>query len=249
MLFSFVWINGGKRAHLLVVRCCLDLADGLHQRILDSNTDIATGVALAHLRQGSVVGLRQFAGCGADGQHEHLHSCVDIGETDVDSTLESTTNGGIQLPGNVCCAEDQNALGVLADTVHLNEQFRLDTTRCLRFTFSTRTAERVDFVNEDNRRLVFSGHVEELLHKSVEVGMLALGTSMWRYKTPNVSIPFTLTHPLRHQVTTTDTEESAVCLRRNSLGEIGLSRTRGPIQQDTLPRLTLPREEVWELDR
>jgi hypothetical protein len=62
-------------------------------------------------------------------------------------------------------------------------------------------------------------------------------------------LPFTFTHPLRYQVTTAHTEECAVCLRCDSFGKIGLSGTRGAIEQDTLPGLSLSSKKMRELDR
>jgi hypothetical protein len=61
-------------------------------------------------------------------------------------------------------------------------------------------------------------------------------------------IPFTLTHPLADQVTTADTEESAVGLGGNGFGEVGFTSSRRAVEQNTLPRLTLASEQVGELD-
>ena len=50
----------------LVVCCGLDLADWLHESILDSDTDITTRIAFAHISQCPVVCLCHFAWCLAD---------------------------------------------------------------------------------------------------------------------------------------------------------------------------------------
>lgn len=62
------------------------------------------------------------------------------------------------------------------------------------------------------------------------------------------SLPFTLTHPLRYQVATTDAEEGAIRFGRNSLCKIGFSGTGGPVKQNALPRLPLASKQVRELD-
>lgn len=147
----------------------LNLANGLHKCILHGNADIATRVAFAHFCQCPVIRLGHVARCRAHGQHEHLHPRIDIWKADVDSALESSPDGSIQLPGDVGSAQDQDTPRVLSDTVHLNEQFCFDTSRCLRFAFSTWPTQRIDFVNEDNSRLVLASHVKELLDESARI--------------------------------------------------------------------------------
>jgi hypothetical protein len=44
----------------------------------------------------------------------------------------------------------------------LHEQLGLDAPRGFGFAFAARPAQRVDFVDEDDRGLVFAGEVEEL---------------------------------------------------------------------------------------
>jgi hypothetical protein len=81
--------------------------------------------------------------------------------------LETPPNRGVELPGDIGCAQDQNALGVFADTVHLYKQFGFDTSGRLGFSFATRDAQSVDLVNEDDGRLVFTCHIEKLLNQSL----------------------------------------------------------------------------------
>jgi hypothetical protein len=69
------------------------------------------------------------------------------------------------------------------------------------------------------------------------------GPAIWA-----VSLPFTLSHPLRYQVTTTDAEEGAIRFSRNRLCKIGFSGTWRPVEQDALPRLPLASKQVRELD-
>jgi hypothetical protein len=80
----------------------------------------------------------------------------------VDSPLETAADGAVELPGDVGGAEDQHALAVAADAVHLHEQLGLDASGGFGFAFTARAAERVDFVDEDDRGTVFAGKVEEL---------------------------------------------------------------------------------------
>jgi hypothetical protein len=61
-------------------------------------------------------------------------------------------------------------------------------------------------------------------------------------------VPFTFTHPLADQVTTADTEESAVGLGGNGFGEVRFTSSRGAVEQDTLPGLALASEQMGELD-
>ena len=84
----------------------------------------------------------------------------------MDATLESTTDSGVELPGDVCCAEDEDAGGVVAYAVHLDEHFGFDAAGGFGFAFATGAAEGVDFVDEDDGGLVFASHGEELFYES-----------------------------------------------------------------------------------
>lgn len=68
----------------------------------------------------------------------------------MDTALEAATDGCVELPGNVGCAEDENAFGVAADTIHLYQHFSFDTARCFGLAFATGAAESVNFVDEDD---------------------------------------------------------------------------------------------------
>ena len=82
----------------------------------------------------------------------------------MDAPLEAAPDGGVELPGNIRGAEDENAFGVFAHAVHLHEQLGLDASRGFGFTFAAGAAERIDFVDEDDRRFVFARHTKELLY-------------------------------------------------------------------------------------
>ena len=86
------------------MRSRLDLSNRLHQCILNRYTDIATGISLAHLTQGSEIRRLQITRRVSDGHFEHFHAAGQIGETDVDAALEASSDGRVELPGYVCCS-------------------------------------------------------------------------------------------------------------------------------------------------
>ena len=49
---------------------------------------------------------------------------------------------------------------------HLDQKLRLDTPARLALALSTRSGQRVDLIDEDDCRLLLSGHGEELLDKT-----------------------------------------------------------------------------------
>lgn len=144
----------------------LDFANGLHQGILDGDGDVASGVALAEGAQRPEVLLFQLARRGADCEFEHSGAGGQVGQADVYSSLETSPDGRVELPGNVCRSQDQHALGIPSHTVHLYQQLSFDAARCLRLSFASGTAQCVDFVDEDDRGLVLSCHVEQLLDQA-----------------------------------------------------------------------------------
>ena len=77
--------------------------------------------------------------------------------------LEAAADGRVELPGDVGRAEDEDALGVPANAVHLDEELGFYAAGGFGFAFPAGTAEGVDFVDEDYGGFVFAGHVEELL--------------------------------------------------------------------------------------
>lgn len=79
------------------------------------------------------------------------------------SPLEAASNSGIELPGDICRTQHQNALAVVAHTIHLYENFRLYSAGGFRLPFASGSTESVDFVNEYDRRFILSCHGEERL--------------------------------------------------------------------------------------
>ena len=80
------------------------------------------------------------------------------------SPLEPSSDCGVKLPGDVGCAKDKDASRVTAYAIHLDEEFGFYAPRGFGLAFATGAAEGVDFVDEDDGRFVFAGHVEELLY-------------------------------------------------------------------------------------
>jgi hypothetical protein len=82
------------------------------------------------------------------------------------SPLKPSSDGCVQLPGNVRRSENENTFRVLSNTVHLDEKFGLDTPTRFALAFASRSTESVYFVDEDNGGFVFAGQVEELFDQS-----------------------------------------------------------------------------------
>jgi hypothetical protein len=85
------------------------------------------------------------------------------------ASLKSSPYRRVELPGDVGCAEDEHAFGVLAYAVHLYEHFGFYAPRGFGFAFTAGTAERVDFVDEDDAGFVFAGHVEQLFYQPMHI--------------------------------------------------------------------------------
>ena len=82
----------------------------------------------------------------------------------MDSSLKSSPYCRIELPGNVCSAKNEDTFRVAAYTVHLDEELCFYAAGSFRLAFATRSAESVDFVDENDGGFIFAGHVEELLY-------------------------------------------------------------------------------------
>ena len=80
----------------------------------------------------------------------------------MDSTLKAPSDRGVELPGDVCRAEDEHTLGVASHAVHLHEEFGLDAPRGFGFAFAARAAKGINFVDEDDGGFIFAREVEEL---------------------------------------------------------------------------------------
>lgn len=129
-----------RLAYRLEMCRLLDLAHRLHQRVLHRNGDITPRVALCQFSQLSVVLALERSFCVANSNLEHGRPGRDVGQADVHTSLETSSDGSIELPGDVCRAEHQHACRVLAYTVHLHQHFGLYTPRGLGLAFASGTA-------------------------------------------------------------------------------------------------------------
>lgn len=166
-------------------------------------------------------------------------------------------DGDIEGPRDVGRAEDEHAGLVVPDAVHLDEELGLDSPRRFRLAFASRAAERVDLVDKDDRGGVFSCHRKKLLDEPVRrrcnrdyqhPPAPPQRRREERCRRPACA-PFTLSHPLADQIGRTDAEKGTLGFGRDCLGEVTLSRSGRPIQEDTAPRGSFAGEEVRELDR
>jgi len=110
-----------RAKYLLEVCRLLNLSHRLHQCILYYNADIGSRVALGCSCQlPEILRLQRRVGV-TDRQLEHGRSRRQIRQADVNSPLKAATDGGVELPWNVCSTEDEDALAILSYTVHLHQ--------------------------------------------------------------------------------------------------------------------------------
>jgi hypothetical protein len=64
--------------------------------------------------------------------------------------LETSSNRGVELPGDVGGAKDEHSFAIAADAVHLHEEFGFDAAGGFGFAFAAGAAEGVDFVDKDD---------------------------------------------------------------------------------------------------
>lgn len=159
-----------------------------------------------------------------DFKHDQASMC--LRQRNVDTLLESSTNGRIENPWYIRGAQHKNAIGIIAHTLHLHQELRLDATHTVVLIVRPSRTHRIDFIDKYNRWLMLSGQFEEILYQF-------LG----------------FTQPFGHQIRTGYRKECGiVCLGGNGLGQIRFTRTGWTEQQDTLPWHTLAGEELWKLD-
>lgn len=138
-----------------------------HEGMLHHVCNIAARVPLARLGEGGIIVRGEVRFSIADGDLEHAGPAGGVGQTDVDAALEAAADGRVELPGDICGTEHEDALAVLAYAVHLHEELGLDAPRGLRVAFAAGGAEGVDFVDEDDGRFVLARHGEEEFYKPV----------------------------------------------------------------------------------
>jgi len=140
-----------------------------------NNVEMALPFCL--LCQLSIILLCQLAGGTSNVKLEHSFPRVGARQRDIDTFLEPrgriaqgtnhenshrlpSFDGVIQRPRYVRGPKDKHTGVIVTNAVHLNQKLRLDTSRALRLALATGTSERIDFVDENNGRLVFSRHLE-----------------------------------------------------------------------------------------
>lgn len=97
----------------------LNLSNGLHESITNPNMNVGTRkiIGLA----GQIVNIL-LGQCVRRRANVHLDQCKAsflIGQWYVDALLETSTNGGVQHPGDVCGTKHQNVIIVVT---HAYEQ-------------------------------------------------------------------------------------------------------------------------------
>lgn len=176
----------------------LNFPYGLHESIANDDWNISARIAFRLFRQLLQVLFGQHV-CGVSQMNlEHYQSSVLFGQRYINSLLESSSNGGIEDPGNVRSSQDKNSIAVLADALHLNKKFCFNSSSALALIFGTRWAERVDFIDENDARLVGSGEFKEISNQL-----------------------FRFTEPFRYQVRAWDWEKCwVVCFSCDGFCEI-----------------------------
>lgn len=71
----------------------------------------------------------------------------------------------IELPRHVRRTKHENPIVRIPDSLHLDQELGLDAPRRVALAFRSIRAQRVDFVDEDDRRLALAGHIEQVLHE------------------------------------------------------------------------------------
>mmetsp|Transcript_18243 Transcript_18243/g.46350 ORF Transcript_18243/g.46350 Transcript_18243/m.46350 type:complete len:354 (+) Transcript_18243:186-1247(+) len=201
-------------------------AQRAHERVAHDDRDIGAREALAGLAERLEVLGGEVVGRVADAELEEAAARRRVGERDVDALLEAATHGRVEAPWGVGGAKHEQARVVVAHALHLDEELGLNATSGLVLAVAAGAAERVDLVDEDNRRAVLTRHLEEVAHEALRLAL-----------------------PLGHQVRGGDGVEHRIGLGGHRLGEVRLAGTGRPVQQDALPGAALAHEELGELDR
>lgn len=116
------------KTYNLEVSCPQDLADRTHQSMLDHVGNITSRKSIRFVGKDGVITSLQGSISVTNSQFEHSRSAVEVWKTNVDTSLESSTDGCIKLPRNVSSAENENAFAVIAHTIHLDKNLGLDTS-------------------------------------------------------------------------------------------------------------------------
>lgn len=100
--------------------------------------------------------LLQVIRCLAQPNLELANSSHGIWQGDVDTLFKTTSDGRVQLPGNVGGAQHQDTVVVVAHTLHLYQEFSFNSARGFILTLTSGAAERINFVDENDCWLILS---------------------------------------------------------------------------------------------
>lgn len=185
MRFHCLGVIAVRSRHPFEVRGALNFSNGLHQRFTHNDSNIRAriswnysqimkskpgtliriywrSVPFSSICQTPIVCRLQGARCRANVELKHFRTRIGLWEWNVNSFLKTATDGRVQGPGNVGCAQYQNATLVVPNAIHLNQKFSLNSSRGLTFAFPTRSTQWINLVNEDDRRFLFAGQFKQL---------------------------------------------------------------------------------------
>lgn len=225
-----IWIAWSTRSphatwQHLEVSCVLAFSDWDVQGFLCHSFDISSRVQLWVLSEFSIVFILEGVLDSLHLQLKHGCSCRFIGKTDVDSLLKSSSEGLIKFPWSVGGSHDKDTFLAVSATIHLDQEFSLDSSWWLVFSFCSLSAKGVDLINEDERWSLISCKLEQV-HNQL----------------------FWLTLPLGDQVRRRNWEEGTIAFGGTSLGQETLTSSWWSVEQYTCPWLSGSLEELWELD-
>jgi len=85
-----------------------------------------------------------------------------------------SAHGWVKLPRHVRRAKHEDTVVGVSHPLHLHQELGLDAPRRVAFSLRSIRAQRVDFVDEDDRRFALAGHIEQVLHEPVRWRCCAL---------------------------------------------------------------------------
>ena len=89
-----------------------------------------------------------------------------IGERDIDTLLEPTSDSIIQLPWHVCCAEEKDTAHISSDPLHSHKEFSFNSSSRIVLAFGSAAAQGVNLIDEENAGIFVPSYFEELLNKT-----------------------------------------------------------------------------------
>lgn len=130
-------------------------------------------------------------------------------------------------------------------TLHLDQKLCLDAARRLALVLVPGAAQRVHFVDEDDRRFVLTRQIEQVLHQPDGDGQKhsicsCCGSIRIHNAASMHNVLLALSQPLGHEVRGRHGEEGGVVgFGGHGLGQVGLPRPWRTEQKDASPRSPL----------